>query len=496
MKAARLGVITVVVVLLVAVASWWQGAPSEGRKVSLDSAVPAVGRSDSLSSTWFCSVGGLGSEPAPQHLMRLTNSSDRPAGVRLTAFGAKGEVGQRVVEVPARTVQNVDVASTFNAPDLSVMAESTDGSLAVEHGLVLKDMADVVPCATHSSNTWYFPTQSSVKGSRALLVLFNPFSADASVVVAGAVPDGVRSPTAWNGVVVPAGSTRVLDLGEQFSVREQFSVSVRLKSGQVLAETVQTLDLEATDKAPVVHGLRLQPGVAAPREAWTFAGGFRDSGATEKVFLQNPGSETTTVSLQVVPYRSGDMPPEPFSVEVPAGRYAMLDLTGEGRVPDVGFHSIRIQAAKGHPVVAVRTISVSGEPPAEATGGEGETRPSITAGAAASVGSPFATRSWLIPAVTTGPGNRPIGFIHNPQAGIVRVSVSATSGGGEAVEVVKDAEIAPGDGLAVDLSPKALDQPGLRYYRITASQPVAVDRLVTLGAANDFSFSAAMPIEP
>ncbi len=496
MNTVRLAVLTAIVVVLIALASWWQGAPPEGRKVSPDVVVPAVGRTDALSSTWFCSAGGLASEPAPRHLLRLTNSSDQPTDVRLTAYGAKGEAGRTVVEVPSRTVHTVDVATTFKAADLSVMAESSDGSLAVEHGLIADDMADIVSCATHSSDVWFFPTQSSVKGSRALLVLFNPFSADASVVISGAVADGVRAPSDWNGVVIPAGTTKVIDLGEQFSVRDQFSVTVRLKSGQALAETVQVLNLEATDKSPKVHGLRIQPGVAVARERWSFAGGFRDPGAAEKIAVQNPGSEPRTVSIQVVPLGAGDMPPEPFQMEVPAGRYAVLDLTGEGRIPDVGFHSIVVQSDEGQPVVAVRTLSLSDEPADKGDETTGGSRLSYAAGAAVSVGSTFAARGWLVPAVPTGPGNEPKAFVWNPHEGIVRVTVTATTDGGEAVEVIRDTEVAPGEGLAVDLMPKALEGSAARYYRIDSSEPVTVERLVTFRVTADFSLGPALPIKP
>ncbi|MGB6057947.1 MAG: DUF5719 family protein [Microthrixaceae bacterium] len=493
MKTARLGVITAVVVIMVALTSWWQGAPAEGRKVSLDASVPAVGRTDALSSTWFCSAGGFSSDPAPQNLIRLTNSSAEPADVRLSAFNVKGEAGQQVVEVPGRSVHTVDVAKTFKGNGLSVMAESSEGSLTVENTLVLGDMADSVPCATHSSSAWYFPSQSTVKGAKAQLILFNPFSADAGVVITAAVPE-VRSPAEWNGVVVPAGSTKVIDLSEQFERREQFSVSVHLKSGRILAETAQVFALDATDKSPAVHGLRLQPGIAVAREVWTFAGGFRDPGATEKIVLQNPSNDPTTVSVQVVPYGAGEMPPEPFEVDVPGGRYAVLDLTGEGRIPDVGFHSIRVQAQDGHRVVAVRTSGISAAPTAPPEGTTGGTRPSLDRGATTSVGSTFDSRRWLIPAVPTGPGNQPIAFVNNPHAGIVRVTVTATTDGGEAVEVVREAEVGAGDGLAIGLSPKPLAGAGLRYYTIVASEPVAVERLVTFPAAKDFSLGPALPI--
>ncbi|HTO00645.1 MAG TPA: hypothetical protein VL068_08215, partial [Microthrixaceae bacterium] len=162
MSTARLGVLSAVVVILVAMVSWWQGAPPEGRKLSLNSSVAAVGNSESLSSTWFCSAGGIGAEPAPQHLVRLTNSSEAPAQVRVSAFNADGKVGEKSIEVPGASVSSVDVSAQFKGSDLSVMVESPVGSLAVGHTLVSSDMADSVPCETHSSDSWYFPAQTTL----------------------------------------------------------------------------------------------------------------------------------------------------------------------------------------------------------------------------------------------------------------------------------------------------------------------------------------------
>ena len=53
--------------------------------------------------------------------------------------------------------------------------------------------------------------------------------------------------------------------------------------------------------------------------------------------------------------------------------------------------------------------------------------------------------------------------------------------------------IAPGDSLALDLAPEALATPGSRIYRVSASAPVVVEQLVTLGSIPDFSLVPAFP---
>jgi len=497
MRTSRLALLTIVVVALVGLTSWWAGHPAERGDLSVDDAVPTVGTPETLSSTWYCAAGSAGLDPAPAHAVYLSNPSDEAVTARLTAYGAQGLVGASVVEAGARAATPVNVNALFNATDLSIMVESESGTLAVEHGLAGPTVADSVACSTTSSGAWFFPAQTSLTGSRPLLVLFNPFSADAGVDITAAIADGVRSPSEWAGIVVPAGSSRVVDLSQFVQLRDPFSLSVRMRTGRVVAETSQVIDINADEAAGVAQqrGLRLQVGVPEARPSWTFAAGFTGPGVLERLVVYNPNREPASVVVQVTPYGGAAMPPEPFELEVPGSRFASIDLNAETRIPPEGFHSIQVEADDGTPIVVGRVLQLSGPPTAPADPALG-VRPNETLGSAIGTGSPTAAPRWLLPAVITGPDQQPMAFVHNPGTGIQTVTVRALQGDAPPIDVVVDKEIAPGDSGWIALTPAEL--PALQgattlTYEVVASAPVVVERTITFVAENDLSVGLAVP---
>ncbi|MSV48619.1 MAG: hypothetical protein F2914_06290, partial [Actinobacteria bacterium] len=238
MKVSRLVLITVVLLGIVGLTAFWGGSPAVPVDGSIDEIIPESGSAQTLSSTWYCAAGGLGESASSTHEVLLANPSKEVVPVRLTAYNAQGLVGEpKTIASVAQQVTPVDVNAVFGGSELSVMAEFDSGALAVQHRITTATSADSVPCSTTSSERWFFPAQTSVLGSSALLVLFNPFSADAGVDITAAVEDGLRSPKEWAGIVVPAGTSRVIDLGQYVQRRDQFSVAVRLRNGNLIAES-------------------------------------------------------------------------------------------------------------------------------------------------------------------------------------------------------------------------------------------------------------------
>ena len=497
MRTSRLAALTLIVVALVALTSWWGGAPAARDDVSVEDVIPSAGTDETLSSTWYCAAGTAGTADAPTHELLLSNPSSELARARLSVFGPEGLVGVSDVEVPAGSVSPTDLDAAFGVSGLSVMVESSTGSLAAEHRLVTSTAVDSVPCATTSSGAWFFPSQSSVRGASAQLVLFNPFSADAGLDITFATSNGVLIPPELAGVVVRAGTNRVIDLGQYASVRDQFSVSVKLRTGRVIAETAQSFDVAAEPDRGLLRtrGLQLQVGVPEARTEWTLATGFTGTGARERVVVFNPSRRTAPVVVQVTPFGGAEMPPEPFELEVPAGRFAVVDLSAETRIPGEGFHAIQVES-DGVPVVVGRSIQLDGAPAAPSDEALG-TRPSETLGATLGTGSPVLATDWLVPAVLTGPGQQPMLFVHNPGTGIATVAAQVLDGE-ERLSLVTGLEVAPGDSkwVAIGTSdglPELLEE-GNRSLLVTASEPVVVERTVTFVAADDLSVGLAVPI--
>jgi hypothetical protein len=491
MKTSRLGLITVVLLGIVALTAFWGGSPAARVDSSLDEIIPESGSTKTLSSTWYCAVGGLGESAPSSHQVLLANPSEEVVAVRVTAYNAEGPVGEpkTVIAVPMQ-VTTVDVNAVFGASELSVMAEFDSGALAVQHRITTSTSADSVPCSTTSSNNWFFPAQTSVLGSSALLVLFNPFSADAGVDITAAVVDGLRSPKEWAGVVVPAGTTRVIDLGQYVQRRDQFSVSVRLRNGSLIAESAQSFDIAAAGDVPPERGLRLQLGVPEARAGWTFAGGFKGPGVNEQVVVYNPGRQIASVIVQVTPYGGASDPPEPFELSVPAKRFLILDLSAEQRIPDTGFHAIRVESSTQTPVVVARTTQLFGPPTVAAVG----TRPNETLGVAIGTATPVYAQQWTVPAVRTGPEQQPMVLIHNPTAGIVTINLQALAGEARPIKIAAGLEVGAGDSIFVPLAVPELAQAADVVLSLRASDSVAVEQLLTFATQNDLSFGSAVPV--
>jgi len=507
-KPARLIPITVVAVLIAALTSWWQGsgpAPAEGLVAP---PLATSGGPDVLSSTWFCAAGGADTPSPPRHALLLSNPSGDVVEVSLTAYDEEGVVGREAVEVEAERVERVEVGRLFERDDLSVMVESASGELVVEHRLITDGAVDQVPCATSSSREWYFPSQTTSQvveddgtisaTSAARLVLFNPFSQDAGVDITAAVEDGLRAPSAWAGVVVPAGTVRVIDLGEHIQRREQASLTVELRNGRVVAETVQVLLDVGEGDSRSAAGLRLQAGVPAPAARWAFALGFTGEGVEERFVVHNPSDEPAEVVVQVTPVGGAELPPEPFELEVPGRRFSVIDLSEEGRVPGYGHHSIQVESLDGTPVVVGRVTRITGGPgdADEVPDPAPEPRPDVEAGAAIGTGSPVVATRWIVPDLVLRDQRDPAIVIHNPGGGIVTVSAEAFGGeDGGTTRVLDQVEVAAGDGLVVRLADLELGTGDVGVV-LTATSPVLVERIVTFPTRGDLAMGVAVPVRP
>lgn len=494
MKAGRLLLVAVVVAAVVGLVVFLPGT-SEPAPASLGrTPVPAAQADGALSLTWYCAAStALALSEPPAHTVLLTNPTADDVVVRATPFGPDGPGPAVEITVPPGAPTEIDVREQFGDPSRSVMVEAADGNVAVAHRLTLPTAADEVPCATSTSDQWWFPALATVRGTGAQLTLFNPFSGDAGVDVEVYLDAGVRLPTELNGIVVPAGTVRVVDLGQAVQRRDQFAVVVRLRSGRVVAEATQTYD-----GSTGFRGLRMNLGVPAPAERWAFAGGFSGEGVAEGLVLVNPEEEAVTALVQVTPYGAAATAPEPLEIEVPALRWVVVDLSAESRIPGVGYHSILVDSPDA-PIVAARTTGISGPPAAaEAPAADGSatgdavpvdasTRPALERGVAIGTGTPVAASDWIVPVLRPATDPAPVVLVHNPNDGIavVTASVVGSDGAGD------DVEVQPGD--SVVLSVPAGD-PGLAALVVSSMSPVVVEQLLSYPDVQDLAFGLAVPL--
>jgi hypothetical protein len=505
MRSLRVLPVVLVAVLAAALSAWWQGAPVEPTGGLTEMPVPVVRGTDDPSATWYCAAGKSAAPSAPDHSLVLANPTDARVPVRLSAYGVDGQEGSQEVSLEPSSTIRYPVEENFGSAELSVMVESPSAEIAVEHRLVAEGAGDQVPCATSASDRWFFLAQTTTLGTSGRLVLFNPFSADAGVDISASVEDGVRIPAAWAGIVVPAGTTRVIELGDEVQRRELFSLSLELRTGRVIAETVQSFDDDDT-----ATGIRMQLGVPAPRSRWGFADGFTDPGVDELLVVHNPGEQQAAVVVQVTPADAAASPPEPFELIVPGRRYGVIDLSGEARVPGVGHHSIQVETSAETPVVVARLIGITDELADTAEDGdvveEGEEdtgesaaeddvipRPDVGGGVSIGTGSALVSDRWIVPQVSLGGGQDPALVVLNPTRSPLRVT--AESFGATAETVLDEVEV-PAGGMVIRPLRDLEAGSGEIGIRIRADGPILVERIVTMVRVNDLSVGLAVPVQP
>ncbi|MCB1267192.1 MAG: hypothetical protein H6516_04415 [Microthrixaceae bacterium] len=481
MKLMRLGLVTVVALALVGLASVWSGRPDPEPAAVEQAPMPAVRTGEALPATWYCASGTA--SRALAHYVFLSNPTGDAATVRLTGYTAGGATPTQTVEVAPKGPLPLDVGAVLGDPTASVLVESDVAGLVVDNQLSDEEAGDRAACARSSSDAWYFPALSITRDAGARLTLFNPFPADAGVDIEIGLDTGTRVPASLAGLVVPAGTARVVDLGQAVQRRDQFTAVVRSRSGRVVAAVAQTFDGSIGPE-----GLWLTNGVPGPQPRWAFAGGFTGTGVAERLVIQNPGDRRSRVLVQVTPYGGASDPPEPIEVAVEPRHYAVVDLSAETRIPGVGYHSIEVESDR--PVVVARTTTLSAGPD-PATDAGIAVRPALGRGVALSTGTPVLARSWTVPSINAGADPAPVVAVHNPGEGIARVTLEVVAAGSSsALPGATDVEVAPGDSVVVPLGPAAAPEVAVV---VTSSEPVAVERITVYAPDVDLAFDPAVP---
>ncbi|MFZ4668690.1 MAG: DUF5719 family protein [Microthrixaceae bacterium] len=493
MKFGRILLALVAVAAVVGLVVWFPGS-SEPEPSALDRPVVAAAVADqAVSATWYCAAATAGPGEPFAHRIIITNPTDRNLPVRVSPVGPTGPVPSKMFLVPAHGPFVVDVDREFAAPGLSASVESPSGQIVVEHRLTAINQEDQVPCATATSDRWWFPALDSARGATAKVTLFNPFPGDAGVDIEVILDASARTPAELSGIVVPARSSRVVDLGAVVQRRDLFAVVVRARSGRLIAETTQTFD-----GSTGVVGLRMNVGMATESPRWVLPGGFTGQGVAESLVVVNPTDQRISAEVRVIPFAGASTAPEPIVLDLPALRYAVVDLSAESRVPPVGYHAISV-ATDGAPVVVARLNSVTGPPaaaPAPADGAPATAvRPAVTSGVAISTGSPVMAGDWLVPAIDAGANPAPVVFVHNPSSTAAQIStvpVDPDLGADAVAAATSTIEVAAGDSVALTVPPST--RPGTSVgLRITSMTPIVVERLVTYPTENELAMGLAVP---
>ena len=487
-------------------------------------AIPAATRPGTLSSTWYCAGGTATEGGFADHELLLANptAEDRTATVTvLTGEIApspsppeEGIVGETtttvaepttttapvvttttaipppieplVVDIPAHSRTEVALREIVDAPLAGAIVEVDGGEVAVEHQVTGDGFGRATaPCSTTAAREWTFPWGVTARGARDLLVFMNPFPDDATIDIALATDEGTRQVLRLQNFVVRARSVVGINLAED-TRRDQVSAQVLVGSGRLVVDRIQTFD----GTIPPYEGMTLGLGAPTPAETWTFPDGQIDEGVTEQVVVYNPSEAVAEVEVEVrldEPDVNGV--PEPFELTVPPQQFSVVDLSevdaelAEGepkRIPDGVAHSLIVRSLNGVPVTAERIVTSSA--------------PSAELGVSATLGSPVAAPTWLLPGGGVSAEREEYLTLFNASPDdTARFGVSALIDGERvALEGLQDLEIPPGGRRSIRLSDHS-DSEELPLV-VEADGPVVVERGLYRIGGRGISQSMGIPL--
>ena len=461
------------------------GSVAEGSELA--EAMPVAAPADALSSVWYCAGGTASKGGIADHVVVISNPTARRVTGSVTAIPSVGRSVTKAETLAPHSRLRVALSGLVTAPFVAGQVEFQGAGIVVEHEVSGPDGIDAAPCASSASSQWYFASGATTRNAQETLVLFNPFPDAASVDISFATPEGIRTPSSYQGFQVPGRSVVATTVNTQAAVDAQVSTSVVARSGRIVVDRIQTFngdyatDTEADRAAEPYRpkGLTIALGVPRPATTWLFPVGVKDEGAHERFVIYNPGTRDAQVDVGVTlvdPSVNGEI--DPFSVTVSAGTYQVVDLDDEDRVPTRVDHSTVVVSRNGVPLVVDRLLDMVAPFPGSGTG--------------ASSGTSLVAPTWVFASGGNVPGKLSERItVQNPGGRPVTVKVQVVAGGRlRSIAGVGPVTLGAYGHRVIRFADK-LDDRQVSVL-ITASAPIAAERL--LFRIGDLGMSTAMGI--
>jgi hypothetical protein len=467
------------------------GGGTSPKTVLAGVAIPAARPAPTLASTWFCAGGTAVASGFADHVIVMSNPSAQARTATITAL--TGSIapppvvpGQAPAPATGKGTTTTSTTST-TAPGIrpkvatvplgpwstvsfrmgglvssqlaGAIVEVDGGQIAVEHELTGALGKATAPCSSTTSATWAFPWGVTSRGDRDLMVFMNPFPDDATIDISFATDEGVRDTVRFRGFVVPGRSVVGAYIDEDVTRKDQVSAMVNVRNGHIVVDQIQMFD--GTDGR---NGITVTLGAPSSAGAWVFPDGLTGPGLTEQMVVFNPTTaDVAEVDVDVLlddPTKNGT--PEPFGLTIPPGRYAIVNLQGESRIPAGVGHSSYVRSMNGVPLIAERVVTAA--------------KPAPRSGIGATLGSPVSASTWYFPAGGTSSTRDEFLTLANPSdKNTVRYRVTGLASGQPlAVEGLQDLELAPGTRVSIRVGDHVQRDPlGLV---VTATGPIVAER--------------------
>jgi hypothetical protein len=392
---------------------------------------PMAAPESALSSSWFCAGVTDGGQPDIPGSVVIANDGSSAVSAQVTVVSSAGSSRTVTLGVPAHG-RGV-VAEKTGGPRgwVGAMVDVDGGAVAVAQEVQSALGRSYSPCATTGSQSWYFPSGSTLVNADTEISLLNPYPADSIVDLSFSTDQGVETPEDYQGLDVPPRSMISVDLRDHLRRRPQLAATVSVRTGSLVAWETGWTEPPASgavilgtpaaanplaDPSAPISGLTVTLGAPSAGTSWVWSDGLAGNGVDERYVVYNPGSSTADVRLSLY-LQQGQA--EPFNLSVGGGQVVEVVSGQEARIPAGVPHSATLTSLNGVPVVAERTVAAT----PESAGGFPQS------GLGGSLGMRVTADKWLVPATASGLPRVAWLVVLNPGSAAEKVELSALSEG-------------------------------------------------------------------
>jgi hypothetical protein len=415
-------------------------------------------------TAWFCAFGTSSDEGTADVTLHVGNLAEDPQDVTLTVADDAGHRSMSKVQVLGRERKAVHVGDLLVGDHVAVVVEGT-GAIVVEHTVKTPHGLSTAPCATVASPIWHFADGATTKDARLQLALFNPFPEEAVIDATFATERGAVRPLATQGIVVPSGQVRVVEVGDAVRRHSAVATDVRTRVGRIVAEQLMLFDGSLG-----MRGAALVPGTPALSDVWFLPRAVLGRGLIEHVAMHNVSNTPVDVELQPI---AADGSLDPISITLTARQQLVVDLGDDERLPVGTPFAVAITANR--PVLVVQHSVFA-------------TSPAKRRGVASAIASPLGATQWVLGGGGSTRSEHQVVTVYNPTDTATRVTMRS---GSSASPTAWSNRPLPAGGVLQWRVGDEVDSPNPLLEISSSDAEVVVQRDLTMASTGSATGSAA-----
>lgn len=279
----------------------------------------------SAESTALYCTGISGSAGTAPGIVTFLNTDAVDHVVTATVVPSRGTGFVSTFSVPAHGVTQM-VPSQFPGSDYYTVSALIQGGGVTASVSFARNTTSVVPCVGEGSNQWYASGLSTRVGSDAILSIYNPTAGEDVVNITALSASGFSAPLSWQGLVVGAHTTTVVDLGVNVVNQSSVMINVRSQRGEVVAAALEVGNEGRTATS-------MLSGVDEPATAASFPSATTENASQSNLEIANPTNLPAIVAVTVTqpPYAT-----QTLNINVNSLSVTTLRVSPSSGVPAAG----------------------------------------------------------------------------------------------------------------------------------------------------------------